>query len=656
MRWILFCTLVIFTIGLPQENSDCMECHSDPDLTGLNSWGTEISMFVDLKKFSKSIHGDLNCIDCHQDLEGVKDFPHEETLQPVNCANCHEDVANEYSRSMHGLKFVHMEKLAPKCSDCHGTHNILPTDDPSSTTYFQNLPNTCGDCHESLGTGKEGNVKQPRVRSEYLLGVHGKMVLDGNDAAPTCDNCHPAHSIRKRIDPQSTIFKLNIGKTCGTCHIDELQDFSESIHGKALQHGILESATCTDCHGEHKILSPDSAHFSAAHDACINCHNDTKLIKKYGLPATVVSTYEDSYHGRSVRLKRKGSATCASCHGYHDIHSAEDPFSSVNKANLVKTCSKCHKNVTESFANSYTHEAMLIQGNPINYYITLIYIILIGGVIGAMFLHNLIIFIKYIKYKRKDEKQFYVVRFKPAEVLQHALLMLSFTTLVITGFALRFPDAWWVKILEWMGINEVLRGLIHRGAAVVLIATSTFNLYYIIATKRGRHLLKQIMIKLQDIPEIIQTLKYYLGLSKRKPQYEEFDYTEKVEYWSLVWGNIVMGVTGIILWFPTLVTGFAQSWTVRAAELIHYYEAILATLAILIFHLFFVIFHPEQYPMNLSWLTGKMSLKAAIRKHPKWIERLFREKEDVELLPEVIRANCLTLSDVDNFMKFGGKK
>ncbi len=643
--------LVVFSFA--QSNEDCLQCHSDPDLTGQNEKGQEIPMFVDAKKFDNSIHAGLECVDCHQDFAGVTDFPHAETAAPVICGSCHSDEEEEYSQSMHGLKFIHMEDLAPKCYDCHGTHDILPASDPASKVYFQNLPNTCSSCHEKPVNATSDTLLQPHVRQEYLMGVHGKLVSEGNDAAPTCNTCHPAHSIRKRIDPLSTIYKLNVSNTCGNCHVDALAEFSESIHARALRHGILESATCTNCHGEHRILSPEVATLVASHDACIECHNDPKIVRKYDLPATVVSTYEDSYHGLSVKLGRKNAATCGSCHGNHDILEASDPFSRVNPKNLVETCGKCHDNVSSSFARSYTHEAMLIRGNPVNYYITFVYVLLIVGVIGGMFLHNVIIFLKYIRYKKIEEKQYYIVRFKIPEVLQHGLLLLSFSILAISGFALRFPDAWWVKIFESIGVDEMGRRMIHRISAVVLIAVSLYHLYYIAATKRGRHLFKEILPKKSDIGEIVQTLKYYMGFSHKKPEYSEFDYTEKAEYWAVVWGTIIMGITGMVLWFPVLVTGFAPPWIIRASELVHFYEAILATLAIIVFHLFFVIAHPEQYPMNLSWLTGKMSLRAAIRKHPKWVEKLLKEKADPQLLPEVIQANCESLSDVENYLKFG---
>jgi cytochrome b subunit of formate dehydrogenase len=653
MKYLLCIILLFGFSAFGQSNEDCLTCHADPDLTGLDREGVEIPMSVDPKIYDQSIHADLSCVDCHTDLAGIKDYPHAEELKLVDCGTCHEDVQAEYSKSMHGLKFIHMEELAPHCWDCHTKHDILPSSNPKSSTYFQNLPNTCCGCHEKKSEISDDAFKQPCVRAEYLKGVHGKLVSEGIDSAPTCNTCHPAHEIRKRIDPLSTIYKLNILNTCGQCHIDALADYSESIHARALSHGVLESATCTDCHGEHEILHPDSAYLVASHDACIKCHTDPELVRKYNLPSTVVSTYEDSYHGLSVHLGQRNAATCGSCHRNHNIQEASSPTSSINPKNLIATCSQCHKNVTQSFADSYTHEAMLIRGNPVNYYITLIYVILIVGVIGGMFLHNLIIYLKYIRYKKKEEKRYYIIRFKGVEVMQHAILMLTFTILAISGFALRFPNAWWVSFFESIGIDEWGRRVIHRVSAVGLIAVSFYHLYYITFTKRGRHLFKEIMVRFQDIPEVIQTVKYYMGLSKGKPEYKEFDYTEKAEYWAVVWGTVVMGLTGLILWFPTLITSFAPSWVIRASELIHFYEAILATLAIVVFHLFFVIGHPEQYPMNLSWLTGKMSLQAAMRKHPLWVKRILEEKKDLDLLPEVIQQNCETLEDVENFLKFG---
>jgi hypothetical protein len=116
-----------------QEAEDCLICHEDSELTK-NRDGRVVSLFVDLPRYESSIHGEagLTCIDCHQDLADA-DFPHAESLAPVDCAFCHDDVAEIYRQSLHGQAASRGEKLAPRCWDCHGAHDILPRS-PASTT------------------------------------------------------------------------------------------------------------------------------------------------------------------------------------------------------------------------------------------------------------------------------------------------------------------------------------------------------------------------------------------------------------------------------------------------------------------------------------------------------------------------------------------
>ena len=122
-----------------------------------------------------------------------------------------------------------------------------------------------------------------------------------------------------------------------------------------------------------------------------------------------------------------------------------------------------------------------------------------------------------------------------------------------------------------------------------------------------------------------QNILFYLGKAKERPQFDQYDYTEKAEYWALVWGTFVMALTGFILWFPTFFTNFMPAWTVKIAETVHLYEAWLATLAIAVFHFFFVIFHPDQYPMSLTWITGRMTVESCEHHHPAWFERMKAE-------------------------------
>ncbi len=109
---------------------------------------------------------------------------------------------------------------------------------------------------------------------------------------------------------------------------------------------------------------------------------------------------------------------------------------------------------------------------------------------------------------------------------------------------------------------------------------------------------------------------------KRVP-FGRYDYMQKAEYWALVWGTIVMVFTGLVLWFPTFAARLLPGILIPASQTIHYYEAWLATLAILVWHFFFVILHPEEYPMSWTWLTGKMTKEAAKEHHGKWYEEEF---------------------------------
>jgi cytochrome b subunit of formate dehydrogenase len=114
---------------------------------------------------------------------------------------------------------------------------------------------------------------------------------------------------------------------------------------------------------------------------------------------------------------------------------------------------------------------------------------------------------------------------------------------------------------------------------------------------------------------MVENMAFYCGMRSQRPAFRKFDYTQKAEYWAVIWGTVVMGLTGFILWFPTIATQWTPAWAVRVSEVIHYYEAILAVSAIFIWHFFYVIFMPSEYPMSLVWLDGKMSAEEWKKHH-----------------------------------------
>ncbi len=626
------CALAVLYVGLvPQlkaapTNETCLECHSDKTLTGKDSLGADINMSVDPDTFKVSSHGAMACIDCHADLASATDFPHADKLKLVDCGACHSDVQEIFVSSAHGKALDNPN--APTCASCHGKHDILPHSNPAAMTSAKNLPYTCASCHHKIVLKEDPDIRITDSFDRYMKGIHAEGISKGIGSAASCNDCHGTHDLYKASDPRSLANKMNIPHTCAKCHNDIYIQYERGIHGKALTAGILDAPNCTDCHGEHEILKIDDPgapvnSSNLAEYVCGKCHNDPQVVEKYGLPQGRFTSYQDSYHGLAVRGGSLKAANCVSCHRAHEILPSINAASSINKDNIVFTCQKCHPKANLKFATSYTHKTASIQFNQLDWWVRSIYIFAIVVIIGGMLVHNGIIVSRFIVDKHRHNKELpTITRFTSNMVFQHLVLTVAFVTLVITGFALKFPNAWWVSILNVFGLHEDARSVVHRIAAVFLLYITFHHTIFILLTRRGKEELRGLMPTWQDFKDLILNVKYHLGLTREHPHYDQYDYTEKAEYWALVWGTLAMALTGFVLWFPTFFTGFMPAWIVKIAETIHYYEAWLATLAIAVFHFFFVIFHPEQYPMSFAWLTGKITEESCRIHHPRWYERM----------------------------------
>ncbi len=206
-------------------------------------------------------------------------------------------------------------------------------------------------------------------------------------------------------------------------------------------------------------------------------------------------------------------------------------------------------------------------------------------------------------------------------------LAVSFMLLVITGFMLSFPNTWWVSHIRDISSHSFeYRGLIHRISAVVMVAVSLYHIYYISFTERGRKLIKDLLPKFQDIKDAIGVVRFNVGVTDTKPKLDRFSYIEKAEYWALIWGTIVMSLTGVVMWFDNTFIGLFTKLGWDIARTIHYYEAWLAFLAIVVWHFYFVIFNPDVYPMNVAWIKGTMSEEEMAEEHPLEYERIKKEE------------------------------
>jgi len=184
-----------------------------------------------------------------------------------------------------------------------------------------------------------------------------------------------------------------------------------------------------------------------------------------------------------------------------------------------------------------------------------------------------------------------------------------------------------------------LRSLMHRIAGVMLIAVSLYHVYYIIFVPRGKQLFRDMLPVQKDINDLIGSFRYYLGLAPEKPKFGRFSYIEKAEYWALIWGTVVMGATGFILWFDNTFIGLLTKLGWDVARTIHYYEAWLATLAILVWHFYFVIFNPDSYPLNVAFWKGTLTEEEMEEEHPLELHEIKR-REMLERLAEEERAKA----------------
>ena len=595
--------------GAAIENSDCFDCHADKSLVKTNANGQAVSLFVDRRAYEASVHGTNRCVTCHAD---IGDLPHAEKLMPVGCRVCHAASSDRYLKSDHGLALARGVMEAPACADCHGAPHMMAAANSSNSPVFRmNIPETCARCHRKNEQMEKFHFSQQGPIVSYEKSVHGIASLEKHmNRAAVCTDCHGSHDLLKANNPASKLYWQRLTSTCGVCHTNIMGQYMDSVHGKAMLAGKRHTPVCTDCHGEHALASvaSEKSPVNASHvsETCSQCHASKAIVTKYRLPQQAVNSYLESYHGLSMQLGGLKAANCASCHSAHEILPSTDPRSSISPANLVKTCGQCHPRIGKDLKGAKIHTG--VDGTTEHVAITYVrwaYIFLIASVLGGMFVHNLLDYIKKIRaYARRQRALPAKERMSLGERVQHGVLILTFVALAYTGFALKFPHAWWARLfagsIDW-------RGSLHRIAAALFCLLSLYHMGYVTFSARGRQHLRALLPALTDFREFWETFLYYLGRRPDKPTYGFYSYIEKAEYWALVWGSVIMAVTGaLMMWSDWTLTVFPK-WVYDLATTVHYYEAILATFAIILWHLYFVTFDPEEYPMKLTFLTGRES-------------------------------------------------
>ncbi|AOS46243.1 formate dehydrogenase-O subunit gamma [Lacunisphaera limnophila] len=640
-------------------NSECLDCH-EAEFKARKRGQPKEWVGVRPEIFTKSVHGKINCVDCHA---SITEPEHPSKLPPAQCASCHADAVTQFNHSIHGVSHEMGSSDAATCASCHGTHDMVPVKQADSPVFVFNLAKTCAKCHDDAKITKDYRMGQSKAEGHYLDSIHGRaLVKMGLVVAPTCNDCHGVHDIKRSVDKESHTNHANIAKSCGTCHLGIEDTYKESVHGQLLLKGDKQGPVCTDCHSAHDIEKPANAHFKANSDqSCGKCHEDR------------LEHYRETYHGKAMALGQPNVASdvaaCYDCHGHHDVFPVSDPRSRLSKDQILTTCQQCHPGVGPKFTEYQPHANPLDKENyPILNKVFWFMTSLLIGVFSFFGLHTAFWLFRSIYLYLHDTKTFRAAvvqthvddenytRFTPFERFLHLMMVTSFLALVITGMPLKFYYTDWAKLMfRLLGNAEVARTL-HHYAAVVTFAYFGLHLGALVrGFWRNRGGLKDpvtgkftlarlfgiifhpdsMVPSPQDWRDFIAHQKWFFGKGP-KPQFDRWTYWERFDYFAVFWGVAIIGFSGLIMWFPGFFTQFLPGWVINIALVVHSDEALLAAGFIFSFHFFNTHFRIEKFPMDTVIFSGRISKTEMLHERKRWYDRLvaagrlevFRVKSD----------------------------
>jgi cytochrome b subunit of formate dehydrogenase len=575
----------------------------------------------------------IECASCHEALVFVS------TAHPdVACKDCHTNVTPAHSDA-------DLEPLTDdeSCNQCHGQVQRMV----GRSVHKDEAD--CGDCHGpaheihkvselASAVSPVNQIRQcgachnepPELVDGYLTSEHGKaLLLSGLIDAPSCSDCHGDHRIMEVDNDRAATSHANSPEMCGQCHLLLLDDWkNHSAHGVAWQEG-REGPVCVDCHTSHEIGDPtSSASRLASADTCGGCHSQ------------YLTTFRDSFHGKANELGMVRGATCADCHTPHKNLAATDPESSVHPDNLMATCGSCHEGISASFASFDPHNDPTDPDDDFRVYV--VWFVMTGLLIGvfAFFgIHDLLWLQRSLVgvLRGEFEKEIggvgqYVRRFSKMNIRMHVVIVVTFLLLALTGLPLKFHSAPWAQTLIGLlgGIDS--SRFIHRLAAVGTFGYAIFhlgNLFIRWVFKREPGLFwgpNSMVPQPKDVRDLLGNLRYFF-YSGPRPAGDRWTYFEKFDYLAVFWGVMIIGVSGLILWLPGFFASFLPGWMLNAAYVVHSDEALLATGFIFVFHFFHTHLRPESFPMDLVIFTGKMSLERFKTERPLEYQRLVDSNE-----------------------------
>ena len=606
----------------------CLVCHEKDNVHKMVD-GKQVSLKVDVTPIANSVHKSITCVKCHSDITPNITRPCE-TAEKVDCSSCHAEVADIYASSGHGQAYDRKMENAPYCTECHGTHLVKSKNDETSPVFRSAVPALCGKCHQNNGKALIGtDLKEKDALHDYSTSVHGLSLKEkGLLSTAICTDCHTTHLNLKQSDERSSVHPNNLAATCGKCHKGIYDQFMDSDHGYKAGQTDLKLPTCETCHTAHNIANVKSDRFTSQITVqCGKCHEQ------------LAETYLETYHGKAHQLGYGQVASCSDCHGAHNIYKMDNPKSTIGPRNIVKTCQKCHTDANMKFTGYLTHATHYNKEEfPWLYYTfwamtsLLLSVFLIFGLHTLLWLPRSIgHMIKKREHPKIEGRQVYVRRFTKTQRITHIFVIVSFITLALTGMILKFSYMDWAKLMAKLIGGAQVAGILHRLAAVMTFGYFIYHVISLFKLKKSKGLkLKNfifgsntLMFNKQDLKDFWGSIRWFIGIGPR-PDYGRWTYWEKFDYFAVFWGVVVIGSTGLMLWFPEVFTKFLPGWLINVAQIIHSDEALLAVVFIFTIHFFNTHLRPESFPMDTVIFTGHVPLEEYKHDRPRDYERLVK--------------------------------
>jgi cytochrome b subunit of formate dehydrogenase len=611
----------------------------DPATPGPDA-ATRPGIYVPQDALAGTVHAGVSCVSCHPTAAKL---PHAQVLPPAECGTCHSAAQQLFLDSSHGDALASGDPTAPTCSTCHGAHEILPVDDRQSKMHPLNAVAICADCHAQHTTMTTNGVDSAVHIQHYLESVHGRALTQGGlILAATCDDCHGYHHVLPSNDPASMVHRSNVPATCGTCHLGVQEIYATSIHGQLLEEGDPNAPVCTDCHTGHEITLATVPEADLAIVAeCGECHDQPGPGNS---KASFYDTYRQSYHGQVTTLGSARAATCADCHGAHDILPMADPDSRLYGENLIETCRECHPRANARFAMFDPHANFRDrERNPAMYAVWWYFIIVMSGAFGFFGLHSVIWLGRSFIYERKHGRAHAhtttstkprIRRFTTMNRVNHALVIITFFGLTLTGMPLLFASQPWAAGMIAMFGGVHLAGVLHRVFAIMLIINFILHFISLYRSFKNRSGTAKdwlfgptsMMPRWRDLRDIMAVLKWLFAGGK-KPTFDRWTYWEKFDYWAEIGGSMIIGGSGLLLWFPQFFSQylFMPGWMYNVATIVHGFEALLAVGFIFTVHFFNAHLRPEKFPLDDVMFTGSMPEEEFVHERGAEQERLVAE-------------------------------